>query len=95
MIVLPPSEPGAVQVSATALSRGEPDTPVGLPGTVGGCGVTAPDGCDSAPKPEEFAAATVNVYVVPLVRPVTVKVVAVEPVGNGVCAVPLMYGVTR
>jgi len=82
-------------VSATELSRGAPATPVGLPGTVGGAGVTAFDCCDSAPKPVEFLAATVKVYVVPFVRPVTVKLVAVEPVRIGVCGLPLMYGVTR
>ena len=36
-----------------------------------------------------------KVYVVPFVRPVTVKLVAVEPVAIGVCGLPLTYGVTR
>lgn len=45
-------------------------TSVGAPGTVAG---TAPaDGTDAAPEPRAFAATTVNVYEVPLVRPVTV-----------------------
>jgi hypothetical protein len=40
-------------------------------------------------------AATVNVYAVPFDKPVTVKLVAAEPVATGVCAVPPTYGVTR
>jgi hypothetical protein len=47
------------------------------------------------PVPTVLIAATVNVYAVPLVSPVTVYVVAVEPVATGVCAAPPMYGVTR
>ena len=45
--------------------------------------------------PTEFVAATVNVYVVPFVRPVTVKLVAVVPVLIGVCAFAPMNGVMR
>jgi hypothetical protein len=69
---LPPFAAGAVHVSATALSRGDPLTAVGGPGIVGGAGVTEAEGSDSAPNPEMFEAATVKVYAVPFVRPVTV-----------------------
>ena len=58
-------------------------------------GVTAADAADAGPVPMPLVAATVNVYAVPLVRPVTVVEVA-EPLltCTGVCAVPPMYGVT-
>ena len=95
MIVLPPSNAGALQVSDTPLSRGAPVTPVGAPGTVGGAGVTAFDSTDSGPAPEPLMASTVNVYVVPFWRPVTVNPVAVVPVLTGVCAFAPMYGVIR
>ena len=73
MIALPPSEDGAVQPSATEWSPGEPKTFVGAPGTVAAArGVIGGDGAESAPVPAALVAATVNVYVVPLVRPVTV-----------------------
>ena len=56
-----------------------PDTPVGAPGTVDG--VADDDATEAEPVPEAFVAVTVNVYEVPLVRPVTVQpVVAVEHV---------------
>ncbi|CAB5027997.1 unannotated protein [freshwater metagenome] len=46
-------------------------TPVGAPGTVRG--VIAADGAEASPVPMPFVAATVKVYAVPLVRPVTVS----------------------
>jgi hypothetical protein len=45
--------------------------------------------------PTAFVAATVNVYVVPFWRPVTVKPVAVLPVLTGVWALEPTYGVIR
>src|SRR5437879_910814 len=48
--------------------------------TVGGAGVTGPAGNDSAPVPATLLAATLKVYAVPLVSPVTVAVVAVTVV---------------
>ena len=84
VIALPPSEAGAVQVSATEALRDAPVTPVGAPGTAAGAGVTGDEAVDSAPVPEPLVAATVNVYVVPFVSPVTVRVVAVDPVLMGV-----------
>ncbi len=58
-------------------------------------GVTALDAVDAEPVPTPLVADTVNVYAVPLVRPVTVVEVA-EPLltCTGVCAVVPMNGVT-
>ena len=46
---------------------------VGVLGTA--AGVAGADGADAAPVPMALVAVTVNVYGVPLVRPVTVHVV--------------------
>ena len=63
------------------------------PVTDGGVlGVTALDGDDAGPVPTELVADTVNVYAVPLVRPLTVAGVPVAV--TDVCAVDPMYGVT-
>ena len=79
VIALPPLLEGAVQETATWVDPNTPDTPVGAPGTV--AGTTADDAEDAAPAPALFVAATVNVYDVPFVRPVTVhEVVAVVQV---------------
>jgi hypothetical protein len=48
-------------------------------------GVTAFEGADSGPSPTAFLALTVNVYVVPLVRPV-ITVWVTFPTSVGVCA---------
>ena len=50
---------------------------VGAPGTV--AGVTLFDEADAAPVPIALVAVTVKVYAVPLVNPVTVQGVAVQP----------------
>ena len=73
MTALPPFEAGADQETATELLAGVPVTPVGAPGTVRG--VIADDGVDAGPSPLGFRATTVNVYAVPLVRPVIPHVV--------------------
>ena len=59
-------------------------------------GVTAFDAADSPPAPIAFVALTVNVYVVPLVSPVTVALVGAGLPDTifGVCATDPMYGVT-
>ena len=57
-------------------------------------GVIAPDGAESGPVPAALRAATVKVYAVPLVSPVTVCVVAVEEKATGICATPPIEGVT-
>ena len=59
-------------------------------GSGGPLGVSGADGFESGPVPTLFVAATVNVYAVPLVSPVTVYEVAAEPVVTGACAVPPM-----
>jgi hypothetical protein len=95
VIGLPPSEDGADHDNATWPLPGVPDTPVGAVGTVAGAeGVTADEAADCTLVPTELIAATVNVYAVPFVSPVTVKLVAAEPVSTGPCATPPMYGVT-
>ena len=96
MIGLPPFDAGAVHESATDASPAVPTTPVGAPGAVAAAaGVIAADAAESAPVPMPLIAATLNVYAVPLVRPVTLRVVAFEPVTIAVCAVAPMYGVIR
>ncbi len=88
MIALPPLE-GAVHDTVACPSPGVAFTPVGAPGTVAaGTGVTAVEGNDAAPVPTPLVAVTVNVYGVPLVRPVTFAevpaLVAVNPPGDDV-----------
>jgi hypothetical protein len=56
-------------------SNDVPATPVGAPAITDG--ITVFDGSDALLIPARFVAVTVNVYSVPLVRPVTVQVVAV------------------
>ena len=51
-------------------------TDVGAPGAI--AGIAAPDATDATPVPAEFVAVTVNVYEVPLARPVTVHEVVEE-----------------
>jgi hypothetical protein len=93
---LPPFDDGADHDSDTEPFPAVPDTADGAPGKVAGAaGVTAAEAADSGPVPTALIAATVNVYAVPLVNPVTVNVVAVDPVVTGVCAVPPTYAVTR
>ena len=76
MIGVPPSAAGAVQLSATALSRAEPVTPVGAPGRPATEGVTEAEAAESAPVPTPLIAATLNVYAVPFARPVTLELVS-------------------
>src|ERR1700687_6300943 len=88
----PPVEVGAVQLTvAWALPR-TALTLVGAPG--GPSGVTLFDCAEAVPVPTLLMAATVNVYAVPLARPVTIWVVAVELNVVAVWAVAPMYGVT-
>jgi hypothetical protein len=72
VIAAPPVEDGAVHdTTDCAFAFDEAKTAVGTPGTV--TGTAAGDATDAAPVPAEFVAVTVNVYDVPLVRPVTVQ----------------------
>ena len=86
VMALPPSLSGAVQETEAEASPAVAVTPVGAPGTVAGAfGVTLFDGAEAALLPTAFVAITVNVYVVPFVRPVSVAdvpvTVALAPTG--------------
>ena len=66
----PPLDAGAVNATVADVPLTTDAAPiVGAPGTV--TGVTAPDADDDADVPAELVAVTVNVYEVPLARPVT------------------------
>ena len=92
---LSPSAAGAVHVTRADCDAGWAATPVGAAGTTALAGVTGLDCGDTGPPPFGLSAWTVKRYVVPVVSPVTVVVVAGgEPVMVfGVCAVLPTYGV--
>jgi hypothetical protein len=95
VIALPPFDAGADHDNTTCPLPAVPLTPVGAPGTVAGAeGVTADEAADCTPVPTALIAATVNVYAVPFVNPVTVNDVAADPVNTAPCATPPIYGVT-
>ena len=71
VIALPPLDPGAVQLTSEEVLPTDPLTPVGAPGTVRG--ITLPVADESGESPEAFFARTLNVYVVPFVKPVNVQ----------------------
>ena len=79
MIGLPPSEAGAVQDTLAWALPEIADTAVGAPGApmTGAAGVTLFEAAEAGPLPATLAALTVNVYAVPLVRPLTVVLVVV------------------
>ena len=71
MTAEPPLDAGAAQETTDwPLAFEVAATPVGAPG--GPDGVTAFDGADAGPVPDPLVALTVNVYAVPIVRPVAV-----------------------
>ena len=73
---MPPFEVGAVQDTTDwLLAFDVAETAVGAPGTDDG--VAGADAADAGPVPEPLVAVTLNVYAVPLVRPLTVQVVVV------------------
>ena len=72
----PPLEAGAVQVTVAEALPTVAVPMVGAPGSV--AGVTVLDWAEAGPVPMLLMAATVKVYAVRLVSPVTVSVVAVE-----------------
>ena len=72
----PPVTDGAVHDTVTCPSPATTPTPDGGPG--GPAGITETDGADAGPVPTAFTAATMNVYAVPFVNPVTVPDVAGE-----------------
>ena len=61
-------------------------TAVGAAGTVGAVGVTALELAEGGPVPTALVAVTTKVYVVPLVNPLTVAIVA----GSTAAAMPIM-----
>ena len=71
---VPPVSEGVVHDTAASPSPGVAETAVG--GCGGASGVTEADVCDALLVPTMLVAVTVTVYVVPLVRPVTVHEVA-------------------
>jgi hypothetical protein len=86
VIALPPLLAGAVKATDACALPGVATGEVGAPGTV--AGVTALEVSEGAPVPTAFVAVTVNLYEVPLVRPVTViGVVAPVPVKLPGCEV--------
>ena len=88
MIAAPPVFVGAVKLTEALPLLPVAEIPVGVPGAVTGAGVTEDDALEVVPVPTELVAATVKVYAVPLVRPVTVigedVPVAVRPPGEAV-----------
>ena len=87
-MALPPSIAGALQVRETSVFPAVPDTPVGASGVV--AGVTLELSVLKLPVPTSFTAATLKIYAVPFVSPVTVAEVKVDvPSANGVQVVPL------
>ena len=88
VMALPPLFVGAVQVTVAWALPPVAVPIVGAPGTV--AGVTELDAAEAALLPMALVAKTVNVYAVPLVRPVTVAVkvepptVVVAPPGDAV-----------
>jgi len=76
----PPSATGAVQPTSASALPAVAITAVGAPGTV--LGVTGALSNDAGETPTTLVAVTVNVYAVPLTRPVTVRLVAVPAAGR-------------
>ena len=76
-MIVTPFAAGAVHVTTRRPSPRVATTFVGTPGIA--VGVTDADGAEAADAPTAFVALTENVYAVPLVRPVTVQVVAFAP----------------
>src|SRR5688572_24538798 len=84
---MPVTSPSTSEVNFTPSSTDEVSVLLGLAGTAEAgqivhpaqppaVGVTGADAADAGPVPMALVAVTVNVYAVPLVRPVTVVLVA-------------------
>ena len=77
VIVLPPLDAGAAQLTVACALPGTAVTPVGAPGAVPDpTGVTGDEGADAGPVPMPLVAVTVNVYAVPSLSPETTAEVA-------------------
>jgi hypothetical protein len=88
-----PGAAGAVHLTTAEAFAAAAVPMIGAPGT--GLGVTAALAREAAEVPTALVAVTLNVYAVPLVRPVTVAavapvVVAVCPPGVAVTVYPVM-----
>ena len=83
---------GATHTNFTSVLPGVPTTPVGTPATVRG--VTLLDALEYAPVPAALIAATLKVYAVPLVRPVTVAFRSVDTASLKVVHLPLRHDCT-
>src|SRR5918997_5638620 len=94
-MALSPLLDGTLHDTAAEVVAGRASTPVGGAGTTGWPGVTAFDAAEVAPHPLGLQACTVNVYVVPAARPVTVVVVSggVPVIVFAVWLTPLTRGV--
>ena len=77
MIALPPLLTGGVNATVADVLPATAAPIVGAPGTV--AGVTLLDAAEGAPLPFALVAVTVNVYAVPLARPVTLHGDTVHP----------------
>ncbi len=89
-MALPPSL-GAVQLIVADALPAEAAPMLGAPGAVsvgGAAGVTGLDSAERRPVPTALVALTWNLMAVPLVRPVTVRLVAPAPAGRSapICA---------
>ena len=92
MIAEPPLLDGAVHVNETCELSAVPDTLVGAPGVV--TGVTEPD-VAVTPVPAALDALTLNVYAVPLTKPVIVALAVVDvPSANVAHEVPSLNSTT-
>ena len=80
VIAEPPLLTGAVHDTTAWAFPGVAVTAIGAPGTV--LGVTAALGIEASELPATLAAVTVNVYAVPLTRPVTVRLLASASAGR-------------
>jgi hypothetical protein len=76
-MALPPFDAGAVKLTVACAFPAAAVPMAGAPGTV--VGVTLFEAADADPVPTELVAFTVNVYAVPLVRPVITCDSAVDP----------------
>jgi len=89
----PPFAIGAVQeTTELAFTFELAETAVGAPGTV--AGIAAAEAVEAVEVPDAFVAVTLNVYAVPLVRPVTVHGFD-RPHAKAACATVPTNGVTE
>jgi len=76
VIVAPPLNAGATQLTTAVVLEATAVTPVGLSAVVHG--VTGSDAADGRPSPSELDAITVNVYALPFASPEIGQLVVAE-----------------